>query len=129
MSVTDNHPTKVGQRVQEIFTDTRGWVVDISTDRAKVDWDIKPDGVAEEDDAVFPLTALRVVEVIRLDVDHYADPSRSLLVQQVSHPEGLDEDNIDLSRSRYKFTNGAVAVGIDAARIELLKQSCSGWED
>lgn len=124
MSVTDNRPTKIGQRVQEVFADSRGWVVGLNfrTDEpsALVDWDDKP---VDDEDRVFPLDALRVVEVIRLDADHYAYPGHSPLVQLVSQAgEGVEN-------ARYTFVNGAVAKGIDAARIELLKQSASGWDD
>jgi len=129
MSVTDNHPTKVGQRVQEIFTDTRGWVRELGRHRgedvAVVDWD-QPVSELGEDDDVFPLTSLRVVEVIKLDVDHFADPSRSPLVEEVYNPEGPD---MTFATTRYRFTDGEVAVGIDAARYALLKRSASGWED
>lgn len=129
MSVTDNLPTKVGQRVQDIFTDSRGWVTYLNENgEALVDWDEKPVG---DEDAVFPLDALRVVEIIRVDMDHFADPGRSPLVEQVSHPEGtgVDQFNIDRSRTRYKFVDGSVAVGVNAARDELLKQSASGWDE
>jgi hypothetical protein len=129
MSVTDNLPTKVGQRVQDVFTDSRGWVRElgerIGVKVALVAWDA-PELSLGEDDSVFPVDALRVVEVIQLDVDHFADPGRSPLVQQITHPEGED---ITFRTTRYKFTNGAVAVGLDAARYELLKQSATGWDD
>lgn len=126
MSVTDNLPTKVGQRVQEVFNNSRGWIIELGRhqgeDVAIVDWDEKPVG---DEDELFPLEAMRVVEVIRVDVDHYADPGRSPLVQMVSMADSAP----DLDHARYKFANGEVAVGIDAARIELLKQSATGWDD
>lgn len=128
MSVTDNQPTKVGQRVQEVFSDSRGWVVGINIrtgePTAIVDWDEPTD--LGDDDRVFPLDALRVVEVIRVDVDHFADPGRSPLVEEVYHPEGPDDT---FATTRYRFTDGEVAVGIDAARYSLLKRSASGWDD
>lgn len=127
MSVTDNQPTKVGQRVQDIFANTRGWVIELGrhegVDCAVVDWDEKREDL---DDSVFPLDALRVVEVIRLDVDHFADPGRSPLVEEVKNPEGPDDT---FATTRYRFTDGEVAVGIDAARYALLKRSASGWDD
>lgn len=128
MSVTDNQPTKVGQRVQEIFTDSRGWVVELGEQQgekvAVVDWDVKSS--VDEEDRVFPIEALRVIEVIRVDVDHFADPGRSPLVEEVYHPEGQDDT---FATTRYRFKDGEVAVGLDAARYYLLKRSVSGWDD
>lgn len=123
MSVTDNHPTKVGQRVQEVFTDSRGWVTYINDNaEVHVDWDEKPVG---NEDEVFPADALRVVEVIRVDVDHFADPGRSPLVEEVYHPEGPDDTFVT---TRYRFKDGEVAIGLEAARYYLLKRSASGWD-
>jgi hypothetical protein len=124
MSVTDQQPTEVGQRVQEIFTDSRGWVTYLNENgEVTVDWDEKPVG---REDEVFPVDALRVVEVIRLDVDRFADPGRSPLVEEVTHPEGPDDA---FATTRYRFTDGEVAVGIDAARYFLLKRSTGGRDD
>lgn len=122
MSVTDNRPTKVGQRVQEIYSDTRGWVIELGRhggeDMAIVDWDDKPVG---SEDELFPLDALRVVEVIRCDLDQFTDPGISPLVEMVS----LADSAPDLDHARYRFTDGEVVVGIAAARLALLKRSVS----
>lgn len=111
MSVTEKQPTEVGQRVQEIFTDSRGWVVDISTDRAKVKWD-NPEPELGTDDDVFPLDALRVVEVIRLDADHFEDPAMHPAVELSYTPE----DGV----TNYVLKDGYTLRGIDAMRLWLL---------
>lgn len=81
--VLDQMPSRVGQRVQEVFSDTRGWVVDLGGDRAKVEWD-EPNDLDED---VFPIDALRVVEVIRIDADHFEDPAMHPLVEVSYTPE------------------------------------------
>lgn len=114
MSVTDEKPTKVGQRVQEIFSDSRGWVVGINlrTDEptAVVEWD-EPTELGD-DDRVFPLDALRVVRVIRLDVDHFEDPA--------THP-AIEYSYVGTGRrTRYVTRTGTVLMGRDAARLWLM---------
>lgn len=123
MSVTDKLPTKVGQRVQEIFTDSRGWVMELGEDRdgrkvAVVEWDA-PEPNLGEDDSKFPVDALRVVEVIVIDADHYDDPAMHPVVEVSYTPED-------------KITNYVVNVptlgqhtlrGIDQVRLWLLGYS------
>lgn len=90
MSVLDKQPTKPGQRVQETFSDTRGWLVALVTvdgeQMAEVDWDTPN----EHDGDLFPVEALRVVEVIAIDVDHYEDPAMHPMVEVSYTPEGGD---------------------------------------
>ena len=87
MAVLDQQPTKVGQRVQEIFSDTRGWVIDLGERNgekvAQVNWD-EPNDL---DDDVFPVEALRVVQVIQIDADHYEDPALHPAVEVSYTPE------------------------------------------
>lgn len=116
MSVTDEQPTKVGQRVQEIFSDSRGWVVGLNfrTDEptAIVDWDEPTD--LGDDDRVFPIDALRVVKVIQIDADHYKDPATHPMVEE-SRTEG------DLTV--YRLKSGTVIKGRDQMRLYLLGYS------
>lgn len=113
MSVTDQQPTKVGQRVQEGYTDSRGWVVELGKtggiDCAVVEWDSKPVG---DEDAVWPIDELRVVEVIRIDADVYMDPSTWSEVEQTT--TGTEHGTV------YKLKNGMVFKGIDPMRAFLL---------
>lgn len=81
--VLDQTPNRVGQRVQEVFSDTRGWVISLDENSAKVDWD-EPNDL---DGDVFPIDALRVVEVIRIDADHFEDPAMHPLVEVSYTPE------------------------------------------
>lgn len=91
MAVLDKQPSKVGQRVQEVFTDSRGWVVELgrqgSVEVAVIDWD-NPADLNGDDDKVFPLDALRVVEVICIDADHYEDPAMHPAVEVSYRPAG-----------------------------------------
>lgn len=110
MSVTDNQPTKVGQRVQEIFSNSRGWVTYINDNaEVHVDWDEKPVG---NEDEVFPADALRVVEVIRIDADLFEDPSGHPLVEQTT--TGTEHGTV------YRLTTGEVLKGRDQMRAYLL---------
>lgn len=124
MSVTNEFPTKVGQRVQEIYTDSRGWVVDLGKRHgvmsAKVDWDDKPADNLGDDDAVFPVEALRVVECIKLDADWYIDPGKSPFVEMVTLA--------DTTHARYHWKDGEVSTGIVAARVALLSRCTRSWE-
>lgn len=81
--VLDQMPSRVGQRVQEVFSDTRGWIVHLDEGLARVEWD-EPNDL---DGDVFPIDALRVVEVIRIDADHYEDPAMHPLVEVSYIPE------------------------------------------
>ena len=125
MSVTGEQPTRIGQRVQEIFTNSRGWVRELghrhNVEVAVIEWDDKQPTLGD-DDRVFPLDALQVVQVISVDWDRWVDPGLSPLVSQVTHP---DPANPDLRRARYEFDNGAMANGVSAARIELIKRSAT----
>lgn len=115
MSVTDETPTRVGQRVEEIFSNTRGWVVDISTDRAAVDWDHKPEGLADEDDKIFPVDALRVVKHIAIDLDLYKDPSL--------HPE------VESSRTEGDVTIYIIRGNLKIRGIEMMRLWLLGYHE
>ncbi len=111
--VTDQQPTKVGQRVQEVFSDTRGWVTKLWTNEdgvpvADVEWD-EPSDLDEDG---FPIEALRVVEVIRIDADIFQDPS---LWDQVEQTTTGTEHGIV-----YKLKNGMRFKGIDHVRSFML---------
>lgn len=125
MSVTDKQPTKVGQRVQEIFTNSRGWIIELGwhggEDVAIVDWDEKPVGDGDE---LFPLDALRVVQVIRMDLDWYNDPGCSPFIEMVSMADSAP----DLNHARYHWKDGGVSVGIDNARVSLMTR-CTADKD
>lgn len=116
MSVTDQQPTKVGQRVQEIFADSRGWVVELGRhegqDCAVVEWD-NPEPDLGADDSVFPLDALRVVEVICLDADHFEDPAMHPQVEVSYTPED--------GTTNYVLKDGYTLRGTDAMRRWLLE--------
>lgn len=119
MQVTMEHPTRTGQRVQEIFTDSRGRIVSLTIRNneacALVDWD-QPFPEAGADDCVFPLSTLWVVQEVRLDWDHYIDPGKSPMVT-------VDDPHNDRRRAVYTFPNGNAVKGISAARVELVKHS------
>lgn len=119
MSVTDKQPTKVGQRVQEVFSNSRGWVVGQTIvdgePMSEVEWD-EPNDL---DGDLFPDDALRVVEVIVIDADHFEDPAMHPAVEVSYTPED-------------KVTNFVVNVptlgqhtlrGIDQVRLWLLGYS------
>jgi hypothetical protein len=83
--ITDQQPTKVGQRVADIFADTRGTITYLNeNNEAHVDWDEKPVG---DEDEVFPLDALRVVQQIQIDADWYEDPALHPIVEVSYTPE------------------------------------------
>lgn len=115
MSVTQDLPTKVGQRVQDVFTDSRGWVRELGdrngTKVAVVAWDA-PELELGEDDTVFPVDALRVVKHISIDADHFMDPSLHPVVEQVT--TGTEHGSV------YKLKTGEVMKGIDQMRSYLL---------
>lgn len=112
MSVTNEHPTRVGQRVQDIYDDTRGWVVELGEHEgekvAVVDWDEKPVG---DEDAVFPVTSLLVVRVIRIDADHWDDPA--------THPQ-VESAHTGTGEPVYLLKTGSILKGRDQMRAWLL---------
>ncbi|QJD54023.1 hypothetical protein SEA_GALACTICA_76 [Streptomyces phage Galactica] len=109
MSVTDQQPTRVGQRVQEIFSDSRGWVTYLNENgEASIDWD-EP---SEHDGDVFPISALRVVEVIRIDADLYEDPSTWFFIEQISN--GTEHGPV------YTLRNGVKLRGVEQLRQFML---------
>jgi hypothetical protein len=123
MSVTDQLPSKVGQRVQEIFTDSRGWVMELGEDRdgrkvAVIEWDA-PEPNLGEDDSKFPVDALRVVEMIRIDADVFEDPSKWDEVEQTT--TGTEYGTV------FKLKNGMVFKGIDTMRLFMLGYHTRTW--
>ena len=112
MTVTQEQPTKIGQRVQEIYTDSRGWVTDLGVHcgvpSAVVDWDDKPVG---DEDKVFPVDALRVVKVVQMDLDHYQDPSL--------HPK-VESSNVIDGVTTYNIKGGLTLKGIEMMRVWLI---------
>lgn len=116
--IKDQQPTRVGQRVQDVFTDSRGWVRELG-DRegvkvAVVAWDA-PELELGEDDSVFPLDALRVVKVIQIDLDLYEDPTLHPAVEQAT--TGTEYGTV------YRLKDGTVIKGIDLMRLWLLGYS------
>ena len=113
--VKDQLPTRVGQRVQDVFTDSRGWVRELgwreTTQVAVVAWDA-PELELGEDDTVFPLDALRVVEVIVIDADVYADPSIWSEVEQTT--TGTEHGTV------YRLKGGHVIKGIGEMRAFMI---------
>lgn len=122
MSVTDQLPSKVGQRVQDVFTDSRGWVRELGdrngTKVAVVAWDA-PELELGEDDSVFPVDALRVVKVIVIDADHYQDPAMHPAVEVSYTPEGGVTNYVVNTKSIGQHT----LRGIDQVRLWLLGYS------
>lgn len=120
MTVTQEQPTKIGQRVQEIYTDSRGRVTDLGVHggvpSAVIDWDDKPVG---DEDEIFPVDALRVVKVIRCDADWYIDPAAS------PHIEMVTDADMGPEQAKYHWVGGGASIGIDNARISLLTR-CLG---
>lgn len=115
------HPTKIGQRVQDIYADTRGWVVEVGERQggekvAVIDWDDKPVG---SEDAVFPVEALHVVEVVRIDADMFEDPSLSPLVEHTT--TGTEHGTV------YKLKSGTVLKGIEQMRLYMLGYYTRDW--
>lgn len=112
MTVTEKHPDRIGQRVQEPYGDTRGWVIGFDGPDVEVDWD---DANPEIDAQVglFHADQLRVVVEVRIDADHLLDPGLSPHVEQVVR-------GADKKRTRYKFKDGTMSQGINAARNHLL---------
>lgn len=117
MTVTDKHPTRVGQRVQESYGDTRGWVTGFEGNEVLVNWDEKYP--VDHEVGNFLSDELRVVEVIRLDADHFTDPGLSPLTQQVT---------TGTEHVRYTFRDGHTARGLENARAHLLALSTSDGE-
>lgn len=115
MSVTTTHPTKVGQRVQEAFTDSRGWVRELGERNgvkvAVVDWD-EPQPDLAEDDSVFPVDALFTVKTIILDLDMYNDPSLHPQVEYSYCGAGRE--------THYVLKDGFTIKGLHHMRIWLL---------
>lgn len=115
MTVTKIRPTRVGQRVQDVFTDSRGWVRELGerngTKVAVVAWDA-PELELGEDDTVFPIDALLVVKVIQIDADLYEDPSGHPLVEQVT--TGTEHGSV------YKLKTGEVLKGTGQMRAYLI---------
>lgn len=113
MSVTKQHPNRVGQRVQDVYADSRGWVVELGEREgekvAVVDWDEKPVG---DEDAVFPIVSLLVVEVIRIDADLWEDPATHPLVEQTT--TGTEHGTV------YRLKGGQVLRGTDQMRAYML---------
>lgn len=113
--IKDQLPSKVGQRVQDVFTDSRGWVRELGdrngTKVAVVAWDA-PELLLGEDDSVFPLDALRVVKVIQIDLDLWQDPSLHPAVEQTA--TGTEHGTV------YRLKDGHVIKGIDLMRTWLL---------
>lgn len=109
MSVTDQQPTRVGQRVQEVFSDTRGWVIAlVGGNMAEVEWD----DPSEHDGDMFPVDALRVVETIRIDADLYEDPSTWFFIEQISN--GTEHGPV------YTLRNGVKLKGVEQLRQFML---------
>lgn len=112
MTVLDQQPTKIGQRVEEIFSNTRGWVRDLGERDgekvAQVEWD-EPNDL---DGDVFPVVALRVVQVIQVDADWYEDPAMHPIVEVSYTPAG--------GETNYVVKGGHTLRGIDQIRLYLL---------
>lgn len=108
MTVTDLHPSIIGQRVQEPYGDTRGYVTGFDDDDVFVTWDQPEDVDAEVGD--FKVDELRVVAEVRIDLDHLLDPSLSPLVEQVT-----------MNGMRFEFRDGTICNGVTEARDHLLK--------
>ncbi|QNJ57681.1 hypothetical protein SEA_KEANU_76 [Streptomyces phage Keanu] len=112
--VIDELPSKVGQRVQDVFVGTRGWVQELGerngTKVAVVAWD-EPEPSVGEDDSVFPVDALRVVKRIAIDLDRYRDPAL--------HPE-VEESRTEGDLTIYRLKDGTVIKGTDLMRTWML---------
>ena len=123
MSVTDKLPTKVGQRVQDMFVDTRGWIRELGERNglkvAVVAWDNPAGGAVDEDDSVFPVDALRVVTTIVVDSDVYLDPSTWSEVEQTT--TGTEHGTV------YRLKSGTVIKGEEQMRAFLLG-FCTGTD-
>lgn len=113
--IIDEIPTKVGQRVVDVFVETRGWVRELGerngTKVAVVAWD-NPEPSIGEDDSVFPVDALRVVKHISIDLDMFQDPSLHPAVEQTT--TGTEYGTV------YRLKDGTVLKGIDQMRTWLL---------
>lgn len=114
MTVTDRKPTNVGQRVAETYSGSRGWITGFAGDDAHVVWD-EPDPIGTEDTRLFPIDDLRVVEVIVMDADHYADPALHPLVEESRTGEFIDRT--------FRLRDGLVVKGNRNMRNELIKRS------
>jgi hypothetical protein len=112
MSVTEQQPTEVGQRVQEIFADTRGLVVELGERDGEKVAVVKWDEPNEHDEDVFPVDALRVVKAIQLDLDLYEDPATHPMVEYSYCGAGR--------RTHYVLKGGEVIKGRDLMRAWLL---------
>lgn len=112
--IKDELPSREGQRVQDVFTDSRGWVRELGerngTKVARVAWDA-PELALGEDDSVFPIDALRVVKTIQIDLDLYTDPSL--------HP-AVEESRTEGYLTIYRLKEGHVIKGTELMRLWLL---------
>lgn len=120
--IIDELPSKVGQRVVDVFIGSRGWVRELGdrngTKVAVVAWDA-PEPSVGEDDSVFPVDALRVVKHISIDLDHYQDPAMHPAVEVSYTPE----DGITNYVVNTKTIGQHTLRGIDQVRLWLLGYS------
>jgi hypothetical protein len=102
-------PTLIGQRVQEPYGGTRGYITGFDGEEALVAWD-DPHPVDGEV-GNFKTDELRVVVDIRMDLDHWMNPALSPLVARVVRGVGI---------TSFEFKDGHVAKGLHEARHHML---------